>query len=256
MSTKNPAERRDLINTYIQTKGEAMLAELEELCPSVSSMTVRRDLEQLERLGQIVRIRGGARSLSQLSVLKEAAYNHRQLTNMPAKYAIADKAATLVNSGSSIYIDSGTTCMCFAQRLPDQNLFVLSPAPNIALELVKNVNIKINLTGGQLNRDTLTLSGVNALEYAKTLNIETAFMGASAFSLSSGFSCGDYYEAELKRLITRRAHHVVVLMDSTKLDGSMPYTFARLRDINAFVTDSPLPEKYMKAMRQAQVAVH
>ena len=256
MNAKNPSARRANINQHIQSRGEVTLEELHERCPEVSSMTIRRDLEHLERDGTIVRIRGGAKSIAQLSILKEAAYTQRQAANTAAKFDIADKAARLLHPGRSIYIDSGTTCMCFAQRLPDQNFFVLTPAPNIALELAKNHGVKINLTGGQLNRDTLTLSGFNAVEYVKTLNIEIAFMAASAFSLTSGFSCGDYYEAVLKRLVIRRAHHVVVLMDSTKLKSSMPYTFARIRNVNALVTDAPLPEDYQKALRQARVAVY
>ena len=247
------ADRRDDMNQYIQSKGEVRLSELELRYPEVSSMTLRRDLEYLERQGRIIRIRGGAKSLAHLSMLKEAAYTQRQAENTNAKLSIADKAIRLVSSGRSIYIDSGTTCMCLAQRLPDQNLFVLTPAPNIALELVKNPNIKINLTGGQLNRETLTLAGFNALEYVKTLNIDLAFIAASAFSLSSGFSCGDYYEAELKRLIIRKAQQVVMLMDASKINCGMPYTFARLQNIHVLVTDQPLPEDYQKAARQARV---
>ena len=159
------ADRREAINQYIQSRGEVRLKELEQRYTDVSSMTLRRDLEFLERQGRIVRIRGGAKSLAHLSMLKEAAYTQRQIANTDAKLVIADKAIRLLSPGRSIYIDSGTTCMCFAQRLPDQNLFVLTPAPNIALELVKNANVKINLSGGQLNRETLTLSGFNAIEY-------------------------------------------------------------------------------------------
>ena len=246
-------ERRDDINQYIQTRGEVRLTELEARYPDVSSMTLRRDLEHLERLGRIIRIRGGAKSLAHLSMLKEAAYTQRQAENTLGKLTVADKAARLVTPGRSIYIDSGTTCMCFAQRLQDINLFVLTPAPNIALELVKNSNIKINLTGGQLNKETLTLAGFNAVEYVKSLNIDQAFMAASAFSLSSGFSCGDYYEAELKRLIIRKAQQVILLMDHSKVNFSMPYTFARLQNIHTWVTDQPLPEDCQKAARQARV---
>jgi DeoR family transcriptional regulator, fructose operon transcriptional repressor len=246
-------DRRDDINQYIQSKGEVRLTELEARYPSVSSMTLRRDLEFLERQGRIIRIRGGAKSLAHLSMLKEAAYTQRQAENTVAKLSIADKAIRLVTPGRSIYIDSGTTCMCFAQRLPDQNLFVLTPAPNIALELVKNQNIKINLTGGQLNRETLTLSGFNAVEYVKTLNIDQAFIAASAFSLGSGFSCGDYYEAELKRLIIRKAQQVILLIDSSKINYSMPYTFARLQNIHTLITDQPLSDECQKAARQARV---
>jgi DeoR family transcriptional regulator, fructose operon transcriptional repressor len=247
------ADRRDDMNQYIQSKGEVRLSELEIRYPEVSSMTLRRDLEYLERQGRIIRIRGGAKSLAHLSMLKEAAYTQRQAENTNAKLNIADKAIRMISSGRSIYIDSGTTCMCLAQRLTDQNLFVLTPAPNIALELVKNPSIKINLTGGQLNRETLTLAGFNAMEYVKTLNIDLAFIAASAFSLNSGFSCGDYYEAELKRLIIRKAQQVIMLMDASKINCGMPYTFARLQNIQALITDQTLPEDYQKAARQARV---
>jgi DeoR/GlpR family transcriptional regulator of sugar metabolism len=145
--------------------------------------------------------------------------------------------------------------MSLSQRLPDQNLFVLTPAPNIALELIKNSNIKVNITGGQLNRDTLTLSGFNAVEYVKTINIDMAFMAASAFSLQNGFTCGDYYEAELKRLIIRKAQQVIMMMDSSKINTGMPYTFARLNQIQTLITDDDLPDEYQKAIRQARVVL-
>ncbi|MDD2533278.1 MAG: DeoR/GlpR family DNA-binding transcription regulator [Eubacteriales bacterium] len=248
-------ERREAINNAIQTKGELHLSDISKLFPDVSSMTLRRDLETLERQGHIVRTRGGAKSLAHLSMIKEAAYTQRQVSNISAKLTIAEKAAALVEDGRSLYIDSGTTCMFFAQRLSDQNLFVLTPAPNIALELVKYPNIKVNLTGGQLNRETLTLSGFNAGEYVKSLNIDLAFMAASAYSPDSGFSCGDFYEAELKRLIIRKARRVILLMDSSKMNNRLPYTFARLNNIQTLVTDQALPAELEKLMHQSHVTI-
>lgn len=252
---QNTNERREKINQFIQSNGEARIVDLETRFPDVSSMTIRRDLALLESRGMIVRIRGGAKSLAQLSMIKEAAYTQRQQTNIQAKQSIARKAALLVQDDRSIYIDSGTTCMYLAQQLPDQNMFALTPAPNIALELVRNKGYKISLTGGQLNRETLTLSGFNATEYVKSLNIDLAFMGASAFSLETGFSCGDFYEAELKKLIIRKSRQVVVLMDTSKINISLPYTFARLKDIDVLVCEKQLSEKCLKAAARARVEV-
>jgi DeoR/GlpR family transcriptional regulator of sugar metabolism len=250
-----PNNRRESINDTIQARGEIKLVELEREYPEVSSMTLRRDLEALERQGRIIRIRGGAKSIAHLSMIKEAVYTQRQVSNTPAKQRIAEKAAGLIASGRSIYIDSGTTCMTLAQRVPDQNLFVLTPAPNIAIELAKNANVKVNLTGGQLNRDTLTLSGFNATEYVRSINIDMAFMAASAFSIQNGFTCGDYYEAELKRLIIKKAQQVIMLVDSSKINIGMPYTFARLNQIQTLITDNILPDEYVKAIRQSRVVL-
>jgi DeoR/GlpR family transcriptional regulator of sugar metabolism len=93
------ADRREAINQYIQSRGEVRLKELEQRYTDVSSMTLRRDLEFLERQGRIVRIRGGAKSLAHLSMLKEAAYTQRQVANTDAKLVIADKAIRLLSPG-------------------------------------------------------------------------------------------------------------------------------------------------------------
>jgi len=247
--------RREVINLYIQSKGEVRFKELEDLLPEVSGMTIRRDLEYLEKRGEIVRTRGGAKSISHLSMLKEAAYTLRAGENTEAKMIIAEKAVKFVTAERSIYIDAGTTSMCFAQKLKDENLFVLTSAPNIAMELIKFHNIKVNLTGGKLNRETLSLSGYNAVEYVKGLNIDIAFMAASAFSKNSGFTCGDYFEAEIKRLIMKKAQTNVMLMDSSKIDCGMPYTFAKLSDIDILITDEPLTVDYLKAAKKAKVTV-
>ena len=254
-NSQRSVNRREEINQMIQTKGEIHLSDLEKNFPELSSMTLRRDLDALEQDGAIVRIRGGAKSLSHLSMVKELAYSQRQVQNIEGKIAIAQKAVGFVEQGRSIYVDSGTTCMCLAQRIPDQNLFALSPAPSVGMELIKRPGIKVNLTGGQLNRETLTLSGFNAVEFVKGINIDLAFIAASAFSLHSGFSCGDFYEADLKKLIIKKAQKVILLMDHSKLDSGLPYTFAKLNHIDAWVTDLPLPDPVVKAVRQAGVEI-
>ncbi|MDI9470273.1 MAG: DeoR/GlpR family DNA-binding transcription regulator [Bacillota bacterium] len=248
-------ERREQINSIIQSRGEIRLAELAELFPQVSTMTLRRDLEALEQDGELIRTRGGAASLHRLSLLKEAAYRQRQLENTEAKLAIAQKASALIRPGTSLYVDSGTTCMIFAHALDVPNLVVLTPAPNIAIELAAKPGIRVHLTGGQLNPDTLTLSGSPADEYVDALNVDTAVMAASAFSLTSGFSCGDHQEARLKRRVIQKARRVIVLMDSSKLDSQLPFTFARFEDIDVLVSEGPLPRELRKQAEAAGVTL-
>ncbi|MBP7401010.1 MAG: DeoR/GlpR transcriptional regulator [Clostridia bacterium] len=248
-----PEERRREINAYLQSRGMATLAELTERFPGVSGMTIRRDLEKLERDGELVRIRGGARSLANLSLIREAAYTQRSAENHDAKSVIAEKAVRLVTPGHSLYIDAGTTCTAFAKRLETENLFVLTPAPNVALELARNPDVTVMMTGGQLNRDTFMLTGFNAVEYVKTLNIQVAFMGASAFSVRDGFTCGYFAEAELKKLIVKKAQKVVILMDSSKFGRCLPYTFARAAAVDVLVTDSVPDAASLEALTRARV---
>ena len=245
-------KRQALLSEYIQKKGEVRFAELCDLYPDVSSMTIRRDLEKLEQEGSIQRFRGGARSMDIQTQLKEATYDLREAERTESKRRIADKAADFLSESRSIYIDAGTTCVQLAKLVPDENIFVLTPAPYVALELVQNrVNVKVHLIGGQLNRDTLALSGSYSKSYVRNLNIDLAFIGASACSLKNGFSCGDYLEAELKKTIINKAQKVICMMDVSKLNSNMPYTFARPRDIDVLVTDHPLPESYRKMMQRS-----
>lgn len=248
-------KRRNVLLEAIDRLGDVELNELHELMPDVSLMTVRRDLIALEKEGLIIRVRGGAKSRKAGSLLQEPAYGQRLVSHDDAKSTIAGKAIEFVKAGRSLYIDSGTTCLAFTERLPDDNLFVITPSPHVALEAAKRRDIRVNLTGGQLNRNTLTLSGTNAVQYMKGINIDVAFMAASAYSIQNGFTCGDFNEAEMKRLIIKKAELVVVLMDQSKLGFSMPYTFARPNNINVLITEASLPEQYTRALRRAQVSL-
>lgn len=246
-------ERRDLVNAYIQEKGEVQLRELEEIFKDVSSMTLRRDLAYLEKKGEIIRVRGGAKSIAYVSGIKEEHYSRRADANIEAKMKIAQKALKYVESGRSIFLDSGTTIMCLAQILPEEKLSIITSGPNIAIEIIKKQHVSVTLIGGQLSRDTISLSGPHSIDFIRDINIDIAFMATSGFSLESGFTSGNYNECELKKAVIRKARRVILLMDSSKVDRNMPFTFAYLRDIDRLISECPLPEKVIKAALENNV---
>lgn len=248
-------ERRNIINEYVQEKGEVRLKELEEMFPEVSSMTLRRDLIYLENKGTIVRVRGGARKATLSFNSIEDIYSQRATTNIEAKEKIAEKAVTYIEPGRSIYIDSGTTMMCLAKILPDQDLSIITSGPNIGLEICKKSKPSVILIGGYLHRNNLCTSGIYALEFLKNINIDIAFIASSSFSIDSGFTCGNFNECELKKAVIQKARHKILLMDTSKLDKSLPYTFARLEDIDIFISEKELPENVKKAAQDASVTL-
>ena len=247
--------RRDAIMELLNTKGEVFLKDLEELFPECSSMTLRRDLKYFEENGYVKRTRGGAVALSMLSMAAEDLYSRRALENTAAKSLIARKALTYIEGGRSFYLDSGTTLMLFAKEIPDDYFSILSSGPNIALELIKKSKPNVMLIGGQLNRNTISLSGANANSFLSGVNIDTAFMAASGFSLQNGFTSGTYSECELKQEVLKRASSVIMLMDSSKVGKSLPYTFGSLSDINVLVSDDNLPDDLKVAAMEKGVLV-
>ena len=247
------SERRDKINTYIQEKGEVHLSELATLFPNVSSMTLRRDLEFLEQKEEIVRTRGGAKSIAHLTQTKEDIYSSRLSENTEAKRLIAQKASQFLEGGRSIYLDSGTTLMNLAKILPDDNFSIITCAPNIGLMAIKKPKTNVIMTGGNLNRDNLSMTGNTAIRFLENLNIDIAFMAASGFSLDSGFTCGNYDECELKRFVIGKARRKILLMDTGKLNRNMPYTFAQIGDIDILIAEDYMPVEIKKVLEQHRV---
>lgn len=248
-------KRRETIKELLNDKGEVLLKELEVIFTDCSSMTLRRDLKHLEDTGFVKRTRGGAVALSRLSLTAEDMYSRRALMGTAAKKEIAQKAMQFVESGRSLYLDSGTTLMQFAKDVPDDYFAILTSGPNIALELIKNSKPNVTLIGGQLGRNTLSVSGVNANIFLSGMNIDTAFMATSGFSLQNGFTSGTYSECELKREVLKRASKVIMLMDSSKVGKSLPYTFGSLDDIDVLITDGVFEEDIIAAASAAGVTI-
>jgi len=248
-------ERLNKIREYIRVKGEAKLSEIAALLPEVSEMTIRRDLERLEKSGDIIRTKGGAKSISHLAGLKEAFFYKRAIENVEEKKEAALKAANLLKEGLSVFLDSGSTIMYLASFLKDIKINIITADPNVAIECAKHPLADIYLTGGSLNRDNLTLSGINTIKFLEKVNIDLAFMGASGFTPSTGFTCGSFNEAEVKRFVIERASKVAFLMDSTKTGKELPFRFAELSDADIFISDGKLPQSVKKEIKKYKIEV-
>ena len=248
-------DRRDKISNYIASKGVITLSELSELFPEVSTMTLRRDLEFLENMGEIVRTKGGAKSIKHLSMQIEESYNRREFINAELKAEIGKKVASLIKDNSCVFFDAGSTVMQVVKALGDKPLFAITSGPNIAMELTKNKNCDISVVCGHLNHDNIALSGLHAAEFLSGLNIGTAVVAASGFSPENGFTCGIYDECMLKRAAIKGASTVIAVMDSTKLNKSHPFTFAQPEDIDYFVTDGNFDKRTKAQLKKLGLKV-
>lgn len=233
--------RREQILELIRAKKAVGIKELAQMFSNVSTMTIHRDLDYLEQAGLIERVRGGARAVPEKPAPREPIFAERAVTGRRLKEIIAGKANALLRNGSTIFLDAGTTAGAFADILQDIPLNVITNSPNIALRLCDRSLINITLCGGMLNKHDLALYGSIAVAALEKVNIDMAFIGASGFSRDIGFTCGDDAETAVKSLVCRKARSVVILMDSTKLERTMPFTFAGIGDIDYLVCDRPLP---------------
>lgn len=236
-------ERQQHILQLLDQKGEIQLQQLKDVFSEVSMMTLRRDLISLENEGHLIRTYGGAVSIKKLAADggEEDDYSRRATENVEAKMKIAEKAVLMAEKGRSMFFDSGSTTMCLAKILPDDSFSIVTSGANIALELVKKLRTSVVTLGGLVNRNTLSMSGPNAMSLLDTINIDLAFMAASGFSLDRGFTVSNIYECELKRKIVKQAKKVILLMDTSKINKDLPFTYATLEDINVWVCEKQLP---------------
>ncbi len=235
-------ERITKVRDYIQSRGEVSVSELQSLYEGYSSMTVWRDLKQLEEQGCIRRVHGGVISTQTAAFQIEGVYSKRARENTREKIAIAKSAVELIHPGHAVYLDAGSTLMAVANHIDNERYTIVTSGANIAIELSQRHTCDVLLTGGQISENTLSCSGTQAEAFISSINIDLALMAPSGFSLKNGFTSGSQSESLLKRAVIAKAAKVVVLMDHSKLGRSLPFTFATLADIDVLICDSPLPE--------------
>lgn len=238
--------RREYIRELLHTKPFVSLNELTELFPDVSNMTLRRDIEFFESQGEAIKVRGGARSMKFITTSMEDAFSQRLGENLKSKERLAHRAIQMIETGRSLFLDSGTTMLMLASQMPDERLNITTTGPNIALELIKKPQTIVNIVGGMVNRDNISVAGNQALRFLEDINIDIAFIVPSGMSAENGMTCGNYIECELKSFIVEKARRVVVLMDKSKLDKSLPYTFCKLEQVDVVITDATLPDEIIR----------
>ena len=184
-----PVLRRARILERVQREGGATLADLASE-HAVSPVTVHRDLELLSGEGLLERVRGGARSLPDARPLIETAWNARVREAAREKDAIAAHARTLIEDGSTIFVDASSTGLALAHALelqPPTELTLVTNSPAIALGLTAD-SIHVIVPPGELNQHMRVLTGRWTVEFLAELNIAVAFISAAGVTLEHGLT--------------------------------------------------------------------
>ena len=247
--------RREIIRELLVRQPFVSYAELSARFPTLSTMTLRRDIEYFEQQGECIKVRGGARSMKFITTSMEEAFQLRLRANAAAKDAIAQRAADMILPGKSVFLDSGTTALRVAAAIRDERIQITTSGPNVAMELLKKHLPVVNIVGGMINRDNISVSGTQATHFMEDINIDIAFLTPSGLSAAEGFTCGNYSECEFKQQIIRRARKTVLIMDGSKIGKSLPYAFARMEDADAVIMSGVLPPEIGALAKEARTEI-
>lgn len=250
---KSTVDRRDKIIHKIQSEGAVRVDELSEEF-DVSTVTIRNDLDFFEKKGLIDRTYGGA--LLRNNVYNDPSIEEKKKINVEEKKRIGEYAASLVNDGDSIILDSGSTTREIALRIKEKSdLTIMTNAINIGLELAGSSGLEIMLTGGVLRDKSYSLVGPEAERTMQNYYFDTLFLGVDGLDIEHGLTTSNPLEAQLNRVMVERANRVIAVTDSTKFGRHSFSYICDLIPINTIITDSNISEEFEQKFRMKEIEV-
>ncbi|GAA4900942.1 aga operon transcriptional regulator AgaR [Tessaracoccus lubricantis] len=250
MVRPDEAERRESIHRALERLGRATVADLAREF-GVSTVTIRKDLDALERRGLLTRIHGGA---TRTTLKDEGSFPFRLMDAAEHKRDIARRAARLVHSGDTIALDSSSTCHYLARELLElRDLTVITYSLATASLLLDGSSATVFLLGGQLRRSSrattlIHVDGVND-------RIDMGFFGAHGASYEEGLAEISMEEADSKRALTPRCNRLYALVDSSKFGATSYHVWLPAQRVTGLITDGEAPAAQVERWRDLGVYV-
>ncbi len=238
---KSSVERRSDILTLLQKSGSERVEDLARQF-NVSNVTIRKDLNALEKSGYITRSHGFAVLSTRLVV--ELPNVTKETRCLELKQKIGQLAATLLVPEERIIIDSGTTTKEIVTHIGDLPLTVLTNGLDTAMALVNCPNVELRMTGGVLRKGAMSFSGVMADNNLRYNRFDKVFLGVDGFDLNKGVTTFNEQEAQLNRLMCRAAHKIIVMADSSKFGQYSDFVICEANQIDMLISDENLPAHY------------
>ncbi|MFD3805977.1 DeoR/GlpR family DNA-binding transcription regulator [Streptomyces sp. NPDC058611] len=255
------ANRLDLTLRLVQGAGRVSVAELAQRL-GVSEMTVRRDLDELERQGLVKRVRGGA--VATRSREEEAGFAAREGWQAATKDRLGRSVAELVEPGSTVLLDAGTTTVHVAEHLVARApLTVAVLSLQAAVRLADRPGIRLLVIGGQSRPGEWSLVGPLALRALTAMAFDVFVMSIGGVQAQHGWSEFSLDDAAVKQAGLAQASRTIAVADATKLGVRAFSQVAAAGAVDTFVTDTaaddaathPKGPETLSALRDAGVDI-
>ena len=244
-------ERQLNILNYIKMKG---FASTEELAHSfeITLQTARRDLKSLSSHNKINRHHGGA---SVVSNRFDIAYTERKVSKLKEKKIIAKAIAEQIPSGSSLFINIGTTVETIAEVLADkEELFVVTNSLNVAYILSKSKNnITVIIAGGEIRKKDGGIMGETAKDFISRFKMDYAVIGVSGIDKNGNLLDFNYNEATIAETMIKKANCSIVAADHSKFGRDAMVTIAHLRSADKLFTDRKIDNTFKSFFSMIQI---
>jgi|GEM_PF-1127470 len=240
-------QRQEKLLNYIRTQDFVVTKGLENIV-GCSYPTLCRDLIELEKRNEIIRLHGGIKyaekninspSLQHVACADYYMYQARTMINTEEKRAIGQAASQLLNPSDIIFITHGTTTTQFAQAIDkNQILTIITDGLDIINTLSNHPNLRLYSTGGIMNYSSMQIEHNPFLSCdIQNININKMFMGIGGLSLTHGITFYDFTSFKFIQQILEQVNEIIVLADNTKLEYVSLANFIPIEKISTLITD-------------------
>jgi DeoR/GlpR family transcriptional regulator of sugar metabolism len=217
----------------------------------VSQVTIRKDLDQLEKMHMIKRIHGFAELSSEDDINSRLAWHYEEKTR------IAEKAAELVNDGDTVFIENGSCCALTALTIArtKKNVTIVTNSAFIADYIRREGSVQIVLLGGIYQRESQCLVGPMIRDGAMNYNVRYCMIGTDGWNERIGFTNKDQMRAQAVRDLSASADQIVILTESEKFGvaGTVPLNISPGSSV--VITDAALDEETRNALQEKGMKV-
>ncbi|WP_321274224.1 DNA-binding transcriptional regulator YciT [uncultured Vibrio sp.] len=241
--------RQNEILQLVNDRKRVQVTELSDVI-GVSGVTIRQDLNFLEKEGYLKRVHGAAMALQSDDI------DNRLEVRFDIKQALANKAADLVAANETVLIEGGSANALLARTLAERgDVTIITPSAYIA-HLIRNTSANIILLGGVYQHQGESLVGPLTKLCIENIHFSTAFLGIDGFQPDTGFTSRDMMRAEIATTILDKKRRNIVLTDSSKFGQIFPSTIGRVEQISIVLTDNSAPKDAINYLKDNGITVY
>ena len=240
--------RQQHILQVVIDKGRTSVADL-AIMTGVSEVTIRHDLNLLEKQSYLRRAHGFAVPLDSDNV------ETRMLNNYPLKRELAQFAASLVQSGETVFIENGSSNALLARALADQKDVTIITVSSYIAHLLKDTHCEVILLGGIYQKKSESMVGPLTRKFIEQVHFSKAFIGIDGWQHETGFTGRDMMRADVVNAVLAKNSEAIVLTDSSKFGAVHPYTLGPMAQFTRVITDDGLNAADRLLLEQAGLHV-
>jgi DeoR/GlpR family transcriptional regulator of sugar metabolism len=238
-------ERQKKCLEYVEAHQYTTIDDLVEFL-QVSPVTIRRDIDVLNRQNRITRVYGGVVPYhTPIDPAKNPGIENslRLNMNVEEKKLLARKAAELVKDRQSVFIDAGSSCYYIARFLSEKKIMVVTHSLIVVNFLKQSPNIRLITLGGEYYPNLEAFIGLGDMALLQNIALDIAFIGTASFDINKGCFNEIHSEKEIKNKVNSCAKESYIVFDSTKAKASSPFLSISIDNVKNIITSSQMEDK-------------